>query len=939
MDNVVKLPSPALGFEAILSAIKLKETKAPSSERILAVFKVFDDVIPHTSIFSKVLKIIRDEVYDAVYSQRYTSSQEVETSYKTATNVVADRGEETKTFIERIPYFTLVQQVFAQRNEVADELKDELEILERRLRDKEKQNTGAQSVISSQRQQVCMLEETVESKNLMVEERDSKIESLQETNSDLEDKARNEKRRLENIIRKLEDKLSQEEKEVVYLNQYKEGYESIHQAFIISPDENKFPGLHSKKKKAVLATKKNQLLSSLEAAKKLEQQILMVQNQIIDEFDSYLETHKVELSSKHFTDKEAESHFSEDHRELDRIDLELQEVQDHFKTTIGSLANELDMIRQHKDSLEKELEDLMKSQAPKPPSRDVRAGFRPTSKDSSVSSAYARKQSVLSVSSISAEPIESFDLLSSQQDPFVPQETVLSKYSVMLYTSTNSKQTFHELKDGKFCSSCGEKTVLCPHKVSDEMIITLPHQCTHIKLSRPKIRLPVELKKKSKESTKFESVAGTTNESTSKPVKRIQSRQSVASIGSSNQFFHEDSVTPGTVETTATGTIPIQNPPDSKPAILGGIQEYQGNWLSVNSFMRIWEDYKDRTTLTREIPRPMKLDHTLSIIAQYYADVLWCDENADEDTELVSIIDGLYDFMFDRYLTQDVTYLVMHDFITSLIENALVNKHIQIFSHILVGNLDGAVFRYLLLVADLIDRVDWRYVEDFKGFIANIYPFLNEDDIDQMHLAYTSFSENKITKDLVYEFFLYIILKYREPQFHEIERKLLQRPAKESGVLDQREFFEAMEALSPLSSEKLRTQLFKESALHYSENDKVSVMRLSQIGSYILLLQVAPLLRQKIAENVEDARLHHQIQATLSKADIETSKQADIMSMTKLRNLARNVARREQHRSLRQIEGNLRFNIEEESSSGNKMLVDLLQSNGQLDDLLVGGMD
>ena len=59
----------------------------------------------------------------------------------------------------------------------------------------------------------------------------------------------------------------------------------------------------------------------------------------------------------------------------------------------------------------------------------------------------------------------------------------------------------------------------------------------------------------------------------------------------------------------------------------------------------------------------------------------------------------------------------------------LVNKfsfqEIEIFTHVIVGNLDACVFRYLLLICDLIDRVDWRHVDDFKAFASNIYQFLN----------------------------------------------------------------------------------------------------------------------------------------------------------------------------------------------------------------------
>ena len=35
-------------------------------------------------------------------------------------------------------------------------------------------------------------------------------------------------------------------------------------------------------------------------------------------------------------------------------------------------------------------------------------------------------------------------------------------------------------------------------------------------------------------------------------------------------------------------------------------------------------------------------------------------------------------------------------------------------------------------------------------------------------MGYTSFSENKVSKNLVMEYVIYIILKYREPRFLEV---------------------------------------------------------------------------------------------------------------------------------------------------------------------------
>ena len=39
--------------------------------------------------------------------------------------------------------------------------------------------------------------------------------------------------------------------------------------------------------------------------------------------------------------------------------------------------------------------------------------------------------------------------------------------------------------------------------------------------------------------------------------------------------------------------------------------------------------------------------------------------------------------------------------------------------------MDGCVFRYLLIMVDFIETVNWRHVEDFRAFVLAVYPFLN----------------------------------------------------------------------------------------------------------------------------------------------------------------------------------------------------------------------
>lgn len=56
----------------------------------------------------------------------------------------------------------------------------------------------------------------------------------------------------------------------------------------------------------------------------------------------------------------------------------------------------------------------------------------------------------------------------------------------------------------------------------------------------------------------------------------------------------------------------------------------------------------------------------------------------------------------------------------------------------MAGLLDGSVARYVHLVADLIDMVQWHEVKDIQGFAEVMYPFLHVSFI----LLYISHSQN-----------------------------------------------------------------------------------------------------------------------------------------------------------------------------------------------------
>ena len=184
---------------------------------------------------------------------------------------------------------------------------------------------------------------------------------------------------------------------------------------------------------------------------------------------------------------------------------------------------------------------------------------------------------------------------------------------------------------------------------------------------------------------------------------------------------------------------------------------------------------------------------------------------------------------------------------------------------------------------------------------------MGEEDLEQFTMGYTSFSENKISQQLVSEYFLYIILKYREPRFQEVEAKLLQQPGRRPGFMTDIEFAEAIDNICPLASERLRRRLFVESEEHMQNDGSVSVMRLSQITGYLILVQLGPVIKESVASKVKLMRASsdESIKSPAQDFEITTLNQSgrNFFSMSAVKAVANENARRSTARQLKRIEG------------------------------------
>ncbi|KAI8513727.1 hypothetical protein Bbelb_080510 [Branchiostoma belcheri] len=1003
-ESILDANSPANKYLLeLLDEKGLKDTE-PSEQRMVTVFRVLDDLLPHLGHYSKIAQLIRDELYDAVYSPTLTS---------TAAKESVSNADAT-TFIQKVPYFTLVKRVYDERNMKAEELQDKLDAAKDRLREKQQQFQALEAVNDDLTQDIDGLNDTVEGLEAQVQARNMDIKKLHEAMEEKQNGFEREKATYEQNIANLQADIRRLTEELNYMTQYKTSFDKMQEAFHTMYPTDSMPK-RLLTRKPVLTSKKANLVTDIDNVKKLESQMLSIQNSLLEgdplvpprnslellgvdyflgfkdnleitsrpkyhiskqervfcdtyarkctlskkfigrysrkiqrkrrgkrylddtnmgeflalqlvvvpagrprtasgtspggarcqvrlEFDAYMEAHLLQLSSCVQSDNVNDPNFSANEMEIDKLDVELQCTQERFQASVAELGNELALIRQHKDVLSKDLQAIEEArlaqeeeQRLKTPGSARKSG-RPGSKPGSAGREGLRsrgRDSAMSLQSGLDEEEKASDS-GANDDPFSPHEHILSKYSSMLYFSTNFGRNFEEFKEGAFCPSCGEKTVICPHKVTTkDKVFILPKNCTHIKVVRPKLRVNIEVPDTTQAPPPLE--ANVNGKSKSAASVSSTRRVSNASSHQGVCVLHSDQETPGDIR-RQTSVAPSANVPS------GDSSEDESTMK--NMTQQIWADYRKRSNITRAVARPLSQERVLSIIEQFYATLVFQDDCGMDDEPTLSFVDALYAFFSERYLDDEVTYLAMYDFLTGVVQQVNISRTVHMFALLLAGQLDASTMRYIVTVADLVEAVEWKEVRDFEAFAECIYPFLHEDEIETVSMSYQSFSENKISKTLVIEWIMNAILRGREPRMKDAEVKLFLHPGKEPGSMVEGEFANAMESICPLASDKLRMRLFAES-LALLKASSVDVSRLTPITGYLMFLQILPLLRDSIGKRVAKARSHPRSGTVpVTKMEFETRIVQDrgrLMKMSTLRSMANNIARRKRARGMRRI--------------------------------------
>ncbi|XP_045189015.1 uncharacterized protein LOC123546637 isoform X2 [Mercenaria mercenaria] len=871
--------SPVNRYELLCVDHMARGKTGPDEEKMLVAFQAFDALIPNLGVYTRIFKKLRDDLYDAVYSDDLTTTQD--------------------GCVTKIPYFIHITRRQNQQSEKMDEMEDQLETVKKRLFEKHKQLEENQRATDDLKQKVNDLNVTIEDMKSDLADKMAGIEKLEKDLSKEKSDRSNERDIMQGDIDDLHAEISDKKEEIDFLSKYKKGYDDLYYAFLDQPEDEETP---RQTKKPVVSTKRANIMTNIQLAKKLEDQIMTVLNTAVEEFDKFMEEHKEDLKQIEIKDDITDAEFEAQEIDIDNADQQLEAVQERFKNTIGDISNELLLLKQHSIMLMEQLQILEENHPTL-----MRKGDRLKVVDPAVSKSgdiLLSKEAEKRVKRIQEESIkiqEEFvqspylrlnddnwkELLDSilsaglgddedeaDSDPFIPQERVFSKYAAMMYTSNNQGRSFEEFKEAKYCPSCGEKTVICPHKLpGSERIFPLPINCTHLKIARPKVKinkeLMRELMKQDEEEVTFDLPGSLGNKLD------ISREHSLRAL--SGSMMSPDSSRDGTSVTGSESHLRY-------------------------SLLNMYDDYKQRTNLERNIPRPLSQDRCLSVMEQFWTYVIWEDDNGKEEDIHNSTIDKLYKYMEERYMVKDIMYLCNHDFISGVVEYSEQDKVIQLFGHVLVGNLEGACFRYMMLLCDFICAVDWKEVEDFRAFAAVVYPFLGEDDLETLQMSYTSYSENKISKTMVTQFIIHLVLKYREPRFQDMEHRLMpfQSPDSKQPSMSEKEFKEAIDNILPLTNDKLRRRLFFESEKMMRKEgltNSVPVMRLAQIASYLGLLQITNIVRETINVRIQEWRARPSSSGSARvlqdhESQILHDEDHQLITMSKVKQLSTNISRR-----------------------------------------------
>ncbi|XP_032808045.2 uncharacterized protein LOC116941278 isoform X1 [Petromyzon marinus] len=760
----------------------------PSEGRTALSFQILEELLPRLGVYGPVLRLLRDKLHDDVYSPQFTCDE-----------------SDSRSAYSRIPYFILYSRLLANRNIEAEEIQGQLDRVTGELGEKCNEIRNLQLVVEDfAKKEECLTARITQLEGELAEKEKCMQSSRARFESELEE-SRADTGQCRDFLREANGQMQRLLGERRSLLQYREGIRKLEAAFQFPAEENNGSSSSEQPtsiRQAVLASKKNHLLSDIEMSRQLENQILPTRHQLMDEYEEYLDSQLRQWLTLGTQDVEALP------ENLDKVlpplpdDDEGARKRGAFRGAAAELSLERGLLRRHRESLEQEL-SLLEDCAEQERQKHIMK-LRATDSVGNLNPGAGAAETE------SGSPVELFaDLLCAEERP-------LSRYAGTVLVSPDGGLTFRELPQATHCRSCAQRTLFCPHKLMpDHRVIQLPENCRCIMIARPSALIPAA-----------RSSAGGGGKSDGSPTGGSLPGQ-------------------GASLAAAVTAADVAAPSEDRPPISGlthrPLEDHQDE-----SFECIWKEFKKRHQEISDLPRNITLERCLFLVEQFVATLLWNDDAGRAGAPSPSVLGCLWKFIAERY-TDELEGEAAHHFLSAVMKHGTSNKLCRVFALALSGGLDGAAVRYASLLAEAAGCVACGGVVDFYELASALYPFLQEEDLDELVMGFVAFSENSFSERLVLEFLLQRVIGNADPAFAEWESRLAVHAGKGVGHMTVAELAGALEGSPLAGGEELWRHLMQQTAARLHSGN-IPLQNVAQIMTYLSLLKEIPTLRGRFKQ-------------------------------------------------------------------------------------------
>ncbi|KAJ3277433.1 hypothetical protein HK104_003301 [Borealophlyctis nickersoniae] len=724
----VRIPprSQALYYELQLKELFAAHPTSPSVARTQKCFALLDDMIPLFGTLAPIVKILRDELYRSVYSRDLTSS---------------DR----EPFVERVPWFMAVGRIGEARDEEAEKTNETLLSLHQKIKFREhdlqilyKKNLALKQVStplplpppfsshsltrSPFRQEIT--DQCVHTAQLKDEiaRLHTVIQSGQKEKIELKAEGMRSELELKREIDQLQTSLAQANHIIEKLTVFKGSDDAAEE------EDAVYEGEADKNKQELVIDSQGMVEYDIYQAERLLDQFAEILNYQLDDYESSLTQLRKKreiLSGVQTNEEEREESYK----------MEMDDIVGGFRRRVANLLDEQKMIRKHIQGL-----------------KIILANY-----------------------------------LGEKVNPSVQRtaDEALRKYSAVVHISEDGGETFTPMKTMAYCTKCGDKTLICPHKNMTLDPVELPQTTTHVKFTQPPLRLRTTFNRAEFESDMVTRLAEEDEEG----------------VTEDEDLSH--------VITQATKT-----------------------------FKKIWKDYYEkREGYKPKLNRPFPISRSLGFVQEIY-DIRWAfeeeiEKNEEKDVVLPKFIDFFYEFMENRYQVKEVAFKAIHDILTALQQHEEYNSAIAIFVRHLAGDED-VMWKYLYLAKKLFDKYENIDAGRYKHIIQTMYPSRTKEMYEQMELEFVAFSKNRFSREAVEEHLMHMLRTNIEPNYKFFYRAIQRFDYQEQGHLSYEDFDECLGQILPVAPMRMKRVRYLLSEQDMKP-DQVTVERLALIASYISL--------------------------------------------------------------------------------------------------------